>query len=135
SEPLLRGLERRARERTELRSLLTGTREDLAGGGHRVEVAGTSGVLRTVDVGHERGARELGLGQAIARELHGEDRDRHADRDLVQSDAVRALGADANVASQQDERTPGEGVPGAGDDERKTRAVEFHQQIGAAPEE
>ena len=71
---------------------------------------------------------------AIARELHGEHGDRHANRDFVQANLVGTLGADSHVAGESHERAAGERVTGAGDDERDLRGVESEQELRSAGE-
>jgi hypothetical protein len=135
AQTLLGGAKRPAAEGGQPLGLGQGPGQHLVRRGHLVDVAGGQRLVGGVDVSQESGAGQRGGQQAIAGQLHRQHRHRQPDGDLVQADAIGACGGHPDVTGQHHQRAAGQGVAGARDDQRDRRAVETHEQVGAAHQE
>jgi hypothetical protein len=75
--------------------------------GQLVDPAGGQRVFGIRDVSEECGLCQVRFVQTIARELHGQDGERHPDLYFVETDSELAPRGDADVSSEQRERSAG----------------------------
>src|SRR5262245_20039770 len=78
-----------------------------------IQKGGSDSAFRRIDFGREKRSDVMSGSEPLSRDLDAEVGDRHADRDLVEADFERAVGADTHVGGEKQERTHGEPMTGA----------------------